>query len=324
MFKKISTIKQSDEEYFANNAISNSDLTYFNQNGFANFWNYKFGEKPRLETDQLTLGSYIHCLVLEPQEVNNRFVVLKGVKPKSPNQADFASKVASGINPEDAYLSSYKQDKKTLGDKHLQLENELKDYILYLAHSKGKIPITEEQNNIALNCLTNLEKLNKRINLYDMSKLNLESTIYGSYYSQIQNKEMQLKCKIDAYEKDKKGIILFDLKTTSNCSPKSFNSSIIKYSYLRQMSFYKELLEAESTESNEEDKVILIFIVAIQTQPPYHCQVYEVPIYMLNNARLQIKEDLEKLAPYMDNPIELLNAEQDIIEIDERTIVHQI
>ena len=309
MFEPIAVIKESDEDYFKNPAISNSDLTYFHNNGFANFWNYKYGEKPRLNTEQLILGSYIHTLILEPEKIDDKYSILKGSKPKSPNQELFCNKIAEGIDIEEAYLTSYKQDKKTLGSKAIDLYKELSSFIEFL--NSGKIPIDNEQYNIGLKLLNSYNKVKDFIKTpapedYFVEMLNPFEECEISYYAKYKNK-LLLKGKIDKKIRFEGKTIIVDLKTTSNAGFISFSNSMSKYDYFRQMCFYKNLVESF------DENVTNIYIIALQTVAPYQAQIYEIHLddYILKD----IEKDLDKLLPYQDEPNKLLDAEQRIIPI---------
>lgn len=63
----------SNEEYHASDAISKSMLDSINK-GLAHYlWNL---EAPKKEQDYLSLGTLVHCAVLEPTELYNRYAVM--------------------------------------------------------------------------------------------------------------------------------------------------------------------------------------------------------------------------------------------------------
>jgi len=63
--------KMSDKEYFAVNALSNSDFRLLKESVL----HYENKELFKLESPSLTLGSAVHKLVLEPENFNDDFII---------------------------------------------------------------------------------------------------------------------------------------------------------------------------------------------------------------------------------------------------------
>ncbi len=63
--------KMSDKDYFAVNALSNSDFRLLNESVL----HYENKELFKLESTSLTLGSAVHKLVLEPETFNDDFII---------------------------------------------------------------------------------------------------------------------------------------------------------------------------------------------------------------------------------------------------------
>jgi len=310
--KDITIAKDTDEDYFANPAISNSDLTYFRQNGYANFWNYKYGEKPRISTPQLTLGSLIHCKILEPDEVDDRFCCFTGKKPNSPNKENFANDILLGKTPRQAYLANYKVDANKIEGKDEALYEELYGYIEYLKTSSHKTAVDADTWGIAELCVQSFykrkEEIYKQIAGANPIKESVkEMTIYGKLCG------VDCRVKVDEYlETIQDNLILVDLKTTSASNQRSFEASIVKYGYLAQMAFYRAFLRAFDQPVIDDP-----FIIAIQTSAPYPVQCYRISGTLLDRTEEYIERDLNMLYPYLGNPDSLLTAEQTIITLNE-------
>lgn len=75
----------TDEEYFALPALSASQIKAFDKGAYW-FWQqspFNPFKSPDEETDALIFGKLCHCMLLEPNEVNNRFAVCDFGKSRS-------------------------------------------------------------------------------------------------------------------------------------------------------------------------------------------------------------------------------------------------
>ena len=82
----------TDEMYFADPAISNSDLSVFVNKGKVEFYNYKYNKQEDKESkSHFDLGTLIHTMLLEPHEIDNKFVVYDGEHPNSANKKVFVN-----------------------------------------------------------------------------------------------------------------------------------------------------------------------------------------------------------------------------------------
>jgi len=69
--------KMTDEEYFALKAISASQIKQYDKGAYW-FWKsspFNPDKEPEKASDALAFGKLCHCMLLEPDEVKNRFVV---------------------------------------------------------------------------------------------------------------------------------------------------------------------------------------------------------------------------------------------------------
>lgn len=316
--KNLQQSKISDEDYFALPHISNSDLTYFSENGYANFWNYKFGQKPKLETTSLTLGSLVHCMILEPDEVDKRFVSIKGDLPSSPQMESFCRKVIEGMSLDEAYLGSYKTTAKYLEKKPEELYAKLSGYIEYLSDPVKKQIVTTEDWDKAYKIVESYEKNEEKLLNACKKHFNIRENAFYDRAKEINEVTCEAeidgvmcKAKIDKYIIRDSDVILIDLKTTKNSSPKQFRKSIENYKYVRQLAFYYFFFETEPIDN---------YIVALQTEYPYPVQIYSIHQDLIDKAQNILRDELAKLKPYLNNPESLLTAGDDVIRIYESYI----
>lgn len=83
-----------DKEYFAHPAISASQIKAFDRGAYW-FWKqspFNTEKEEDVETDALVFGKLCHCMLLEPDEVNSRFVVMDfGISRKNKKYAELKS-----------------------------------------------------------------------------------------------------------------------------------------------------------------------------------------------------------------------------------------
>lgn len=90
---------KSDDDYFAYPAISASQIKTYDKSPYE-FWRtspFNPEKQPDAETDELVFGGLAHCLLLEPKEAQNRYVIAnfgqsrrnkkyKAIKAKNPGK----------------------------------------------------------------------------------------------------------------------------------------------------------------------------------------------------------------------------------------------
>lgn len=92
--------KMSDEEYFAYPAISASQIKQYDKGSYW-FWKsspFNPDRKETPETDALVFGKLCHCILLEPDEVKNRFAVEEFGKSRTNKKYDEAKAKHPGKN----------------------------------------------------------------------------------------------------------------------------------------------------------------------------------------------------------------------------------
>lgn len=303
----------TDQEYFAHPAISNSDLQYFNMYGAANFYEYKFGNKGKENSENLKLGSLFHCMVLEPEKLEERYIVCE-TTPNHPNQHKFISLLLEGYSTIEAYTNSYSTKGKKIDEierSSIELREKLNLY--HLAVLENKEIIDQEMFSKASEMKKALDKSNwKEIIckqyplLFEGSlakELNERAVIYKDELS-----GLQLKSKIDRLLlfEERKTFLHIDLKTTQYSNSELFRESIKKYKYDQQIAFYRKgILEIikEGYGGNCGDWKGVSVIIACQSNPPYPIEIYEFSNISIFNNENSIKQSLDKLKRFLiDDP----------------------
>jgi hypothetical protein len=111
----------------------------------------------------------------------------------------------------------------------------------------------------------------------------------------------KLKCKslLDRLiiDHNNKKIIIVDLKTTSMLS--DFKETLEKFSYYRQLAFYKLAVLSE-LQSKYEDKYkdyeVETYIIAVSTIDPYECRVFKISFNDLKRGVEEIIQLMTKIS----------------------------
>jgi len=90
-------------------------------------------------------------------------------------------------------------------------------------------------------------------------------------------------------------LLLPDLKTTRDASPRKFASAAYSYGYFSQLAFYADGAAALDGRQRA------VYLIAVETARPYICQVYEVPQASLAVGRAEYKRLLEQYRHAREN-----------------------
>lgn len=157
-----------------------------------------------------------------------------------------------------------------------QLDKRSKAYKEWLSgEGYGKLLYSQETKEIIENALESTYSEAMSL-IEDGMTINEEAFFFEDTF-------LKMKCKVDAYCKGEK--ILIDLKTSSDISPREFQSQIFKRAYHMQMAHYKLALE------NNNCPVDRVIIVAISTNKPFDLVEYEIS----SDVLAQATEELRKL-----------------------------
>ena len=299
-----------DENYYANEAISNSDL------GFLKMSPRQFIMRKQKEMQTksaaMELGTLIHKFTLEP----DKFIVAD-VQPVGGKMGEYIKTYfeleKSGLAEDTVATMAY----NTAGYKpsHSKPETILKsfknkqeniDFYYFLKEADGKIALSPKDKQVVEGCLTSLNAhaVSSRLLFNEPEK---DSNIEAFNEKEIffNQHDIDCKSKLDRIivDHDKKTVTVIDLKTTSNqvygeCKKlksktgvlfrdwhtTGFMYSCLQYSYYRQIAFYMYAAMAEYP-----DYTVEAFIVAVDTKGSYDVAVYKLPEEWINEGNDEIQ-----------------------------------
>ena len=313
-----------DDTYFSekySNYISNSRLSKINpdQDGSPTEFFDNWG-KTKLNTSSLEFGSWLHTLVLQP----NDFFLTDIDRPtaKMGLMADYIYKKTHGVNiTNDIILEAsskcdYYKDK--MSDK--KIEKVLADCSSYWKersifdknNQDTRTPIfTDPKNRGKLEaCLEALNK-NKKIQALLTPEGLLETPIIGNEIAFLidvlveapEHKPfiLKIKSKLDNYSVDKEeGIIsVNDLKTTGDLINNFAKEALLKYHYYREMALYSWLLTmaAKKNYGIEKPKIKSNFLV-VETIPNFYTKVVPMTRELFNKGFKEFTYLLKLVAFY--------------------------
>lgn len=303
----IKKIMEVESNYYQNERLSHSDLTYYLENGIVMFSRYKEaaiqGIQLKKPTAAMLLGRATHAAILEPETMDDLYTHFPGEIPNSPNKKKFCQIFLEIGNAVEAYKESYtvtRDTPETVRKKSGELLVELSDYILHLKNLGSKILLESSDykkimelkvsffENLAVQSLFNKFSKSKRV----------EESIYNSINNVL------CKGKPDMILESEDGsLCMIDIKTTSNASPETFRKYLKWSNYERQLSFYTLLLDR---------KVDFYYIIALDTIGIYTV-VYEIPVSNITAHFSFIKTRIAELQEAINSKVTTYDS---IISVD--------
>ena len=260
-FKNIQRLDISQEEYFAIDAYSSTDLrTLYIDRGQP----YGMAQKKAgsyVESDAMLLGSVIDCLITEPKEFDNRFAVwTRDINtPNTPLQQAVCDEIIAGVDPTEAHANHYKNS----GEK--AVAQFLEQFQPYCSNYR-MINMGEEKKRRMLSA--------------DLAERAREAVSAAREHTQfveiVKGSDKQVAFVAEAFGVQWKGLLDFyrpgyvtDLKTTSDFL--GIRSNFNRRAYAIQMRLYAWLAEAHTAEH-----------FYIETQEPYRTKLTDEPTELMN------------------------------------------
>lgn len=296
--------------YFNTRAVSNSLMTIYEDNffEFVGYWVYK-NPLVQKKDASLTLGTIIDTKLTRPEEVEEKFFIYDG-KPPTGQLLTFVEELikTSNCNYEAAYGALKAQNPKLRDslEKFIErFENEAVDYYDTLMLQEKTVVSSDLMSNADVKIQELRSNKFTRILVNAETTQNIEVFYQVEIFTQVEG--VPVKGAIDKLIVDhkRKKIIPIDFK--SSYDPLSFPSSVIKWKYYRQGSFYKHLLTYWMEENNLSDYEVtdFMFVVIGTIKANQHL------IYRLSEADRKVAE----LGGYFKNGIRVKGWREILQEI---------
>lgn len=202
------------------------------------------------ETNAMRLGTGIHCLVLEPEEFEDRFVVMPDFENDKNNLR--AAK----------HKSETLEDRRTNSKATSFYKNSVS---VFQAKNVGKCILTRQQYDTALMAIESINdhhSASKYIQGYAK-----EVTLFGSILG------VECKGRVDLL-----GDYIVDVKSTGDASERAFSRVCAGQNYAFKMAFYRELVRQNI------GKTLDVKLIAQETSGDFDTVVYDIPESRLDAA----------------------------------------
>lgn len=239
-----------DEEYFALDCISQSDINLFIKNKQEYALSRQVGRSG--STKAMDLGSLNHTLLFEPEEFHNRYAHFSGTVPNSPQMKKFFEYMmdtSHNLSIGDMYCNCYSSKGKDVAKESQALYDTLIQYKEFMRENGHKNMITEElelQSRRMIEIVHLHPGVQKTLlaGRANTDKYLIYKEVGITWYSDVVP-GIPLKSKVDEVHVDTLNCIAYayDYKTTRTPNAKSFRSSVKYYGYDIQESFYAEALK---------------------------------------------------------------------------------
>ena len=305
--------------YFEVKAVSNSSLSYIdpesggNPRLFRKFLDGQLEDKP---SKSFEIGTLIHEELLEPGKLD--IVPENTPGPKTQDIIDslwerlydgageesleqlnldtLTDETWAAIIPADFY------PKYTLQTKINRIVRDGGEYWKALYTNRGKKIVDPATWHIVQGCV-------ESIKMHEVAEQLILKTGFGYYHEAQAEKEIffdmqwqapdemevtiPIKAKIDRFliDHQKKKIALVDLKTTSKPLGR-FEETVAIYHYYRQLAWYRMCLKQEYPEYDVDE----CYIVAVQTNKEYPCDVFKIDDSYLNAGIREYEGHLDRIA----------------------------
>jgi hypothetical protein len=239
--------------YFNLPGVSNSSLSTFNYDPSLYYKMYITKEIVKKESDAMTLGSLIHCLILEPEKLDERYVISNLDEKDYPTgmmldyiNALLQHEIHDDIAHEAAYIKSgYKINRDKVRENFEKPVNQA--YYKELLDSVGKTLIKQSDFDLASTLVSKAEgnlQWDKILPDYDEWQCHNELEIFWD--ETIDGEIVQLKSKLDqVFVKcigDTVHVKYIDYKTDSKNPVHKYLDTFEYYKTYRQLYFYKKAI----------------------------------------------------------------------------------
>jgi len=270
-----------EEEYFADPAVSNSDLKLVRRSP-AHFYSEK-RDPDRVQKEpspQMKAGKCLHCAILEPWDFDSRHAVLP---PDAPNRPSLRQINAKNPSKESIQAVRWWNDWNSLhGDKEIITDEQCKQYK-------------------AIGSLIR--------NHPELMGYMLQGKAEQSVFAKDPETGVMCKCRPDWMTRIANLNVVIDFKSTDDARPHMFQRTAYNFEYFKGAAYYSDVIRWSGL-----DPVDLFLLVAFERDPPFAIKVYEIQEAELDRGREQYRPALNLFAycqdtgewPSYDTSIEVL------------------
>tara|TARA_B100001093_G_scaffold514357_1_gene588218 strand:+ start:238 stop:1218 length:981 start_codon:yes stop_codon:yes gene_type:complete len=310
----------SDQNYYANESISNSDLTQLKLS--PRRFIMRKQQEMQTKSAAMELGTLIHKFTLEPDKF-----IIADVEPVTGKMGEYIQayfeleksgveedKIAEMAYAHAQYKASYSKPETIL--KSFKKKEENIKYYEFLKKADGKIALGQKDKQVIDGCCTSLRAhvVSNRL-LFSSPNEDAETFNELEVYFNLHNVECKSKLDRLIVDHKNKTVTVVDLKTTSNqvygtCTPlhaktgillrdwhtTGFMYSCLQYSYYRQLAFYTQAAIAKYPKYKVES-----FIVAVDTKGSYDVAVYRLPSEWIEEGNSEIQCLLSEYKHYKES-----------------------
>ena len=240
------------DNYYNIPAISNSLLNIYEKSPLTAF-KMLSGEIRQKDTEDMRLGRLFHKKMLQPDNLNEEFIIDNCIKPKSQQQHQFCNEllIKKSQDITNLYLGIYKEkDTKKAYENAIKMKEEFARYVEIQNEiiTTGKTLVSKEEIALidkmidAVNKNMGIQKIfNNCSNGFQL----IEFPLFFNYKPLDTKNEAPLQCKskpdkiIIKFDKTSHTIDIIELKTCSHDVLEAFRREIFTRKYYRQLAFYE-------------------------------------------------------------------------------------
>lgn len=303
-----------EENYFDKEGLSNSALTLFNYSPELYYKTYITKEiSEKKKSEGLDYGTLIHLLIFEPEKFDEKYII-SSITPVEAKMGLFLETIAGFEILDDlAYEYAHKKAEfkwslDTIKKSIFQPKepNGYKEYLDHLIRSKGKISITEIDNQKAVNIANNVNTLIiKDIN----EKYNIDITTTDDWdtYNELeiywQENGRKYRSKLDRLYVHKSGKFYYyvDAKTDSKNPSYQYIDTFLYWKTYRQLAFYRRAIVAFIQSVYNIYPQIEKFAIAAISSVNNDIIIYPVDPSFIAKGELEIRKDIEYLDWHEEN-----------------------
>lgn len=258
----------SNEAYHSGPGVSKSALDKIARSPAHYFAHYLDPKRPPPSdpTPAMLTGTLAHCAILEPAEFDKRYVVVPADAPRKPTEAQRNAK-----KPSDDTLAA------------------IAWWDSFAAANGDKLVIDAEQRAKAF---AQSEALRR---LPDLAEAFGKGFAEASAYWIDEATGLLCKCRPDwVYDCGDAGVVLVDVKTTTDASPREFQRSVAKWRYHVQAAWYSDGFEKAT------GRTVLAFVfAAVDNEWPHMPSAMMLDYVSITEGRNLYRRDLDRLAGCM-------------------------